>query len=592
MGLMRDSRGSSGRRKLTARPSRLNQRRLGTAERLRKRAETALERSEQRYRHLVENSLGLICTHDLTGTILSVNPAAATSLGYLPHEGPGRSLKDFLSPETRHLFDEYLKRVQENKTDAGLMRVRAKDGTERVWMYRNVVCEEPEGPAYVLGHALDVTERVLAERALRESQRLLADAYTELEDRVQQRTAELSFANSRLSDEIAERARLYQEAQEANRTKEEFLATLSHELRNPLNAILGWARILRKRSVDEYASHALAVIERNAEAQTRLIDDLLDVSRITSGKFSLNLEAVDLLNVVGAALDGVRPAAHAKSIQLIDRSEPARAVVLGDANRLLQVVSNLLSNAVKFTERGGTVTIELRRTDSEVSLTVTDTGVGVASDVLPFVFDRFRQADASSNRAHGGLGLGLAIVRHLVERHGGTVSADSAGIGKGARFTVNLPVQIATEAPPLHNRALPGVGESLQRARLVLIVDDQADARELATEIVRGLGADVMTAADSREALDVLARSTPHLLIADIGLPGEDGYELIRRVRALPPERGGRIPAIALTAYAHVDDRARALASGFQEHVVKPVDPDMLARAVAQALAAIPSIEV
>jgi CheY-like chemotaxis protein len=276
---------------------------------------------------------------------------------------------------------------------------------------------------------------------------------------------------------------------------------------------------------------------------------------------------------------------------LIERIDPGNAVVQGDPLRLQQVLANLLSNAVKFTQPGGSVTIEVRRNDFAVNLKVTDTGVGIAPEVLPFVFDRFRQADASSTRVHGGLGLGLAIVRHLVERHGGTVGAHSAGPGSGATFTVSLPVHTRAEQPREPDPARRGTeriassGEAL-RERLVLIVDDQADARELITEIVRGCGADVVAAASTREALDVLAKAAPQLLIADIALPGEDGYELIRRIRELPPERGGRIPAIAVTGYAGPRDRERALTAGFQQHVVKPVDPETLLEAIARALAA------
>jgi PAS domain S-box-containing protein len=721
--------------------------RIDSAESAQRRAEVARDQSERRYQLLVEHSLGLICVHDLDGGLLSVNPAAARSLGYEADEGTGRNLREFLAPETRHLFDGYLQRIREKGTDSGVMRVVAKDGSERMWLYQNVRYEEPGAPPYIIGHGLDITDRIRVEKALRQSQQALKRAYADLDARVQERTAELQHANDMLAflataseclaraldyestltglaslpvplladwtlihlanqdgtlrsitgnhsdprlepvlrqlaatgdgqlpatcwvarvietgqrevisdvatevgsflgpgrhSELAsqlglgslvivpflmagkkgtlslvsaepqrfppsdvaviedlvrrfqvaiDRVRLYREAQDANRLKEEFLATLSHELRTPVNAILGWARILRTRQLEGGVLQAVEVIERNARIQTRLIEDMLDVSRIVTGKLTFNLETLDLATVIVAALDSVRPAAQAKNIRLVEQIDPTTSPIQGDAHRLQQVIWNLLSNAIKFTPPGGVVTIALHGSRSRVEVTVTDTGAGIRREVLPFVFDRFRQADSSTTRSYGGLGLGLSIVRHVVELHGGTVEAHSAGEGQGATFRLELPVRDAsipegTEARrAVDEEAVSVVRERLLQGRRVLVVDDHADARELIGGILEASGASVITTASSREAFDALTRSAPDVLIADIGLPEEDGYALIRRIRRLDPDHGGTIPAIALTAYARTDDRDRALAAGFQRHVAKPVEPHALVRIVASTL--------
>ena len=558
-----------------------------------RRAEEARDESERRYRHLVEHSLGLICTHDLDGLILSVNPAAARSLGYEAHEGAGRSLRDFLVPDTRHLFDSYLHKIRQHGIASGLMRVVARDGTERVWMYHNIRYTEPGSKPYVLGHALDITDRVRAERALRDSEQALKRAYAELDQRVKERTTQLEHANERLRAEIGERERAEAmreraliQAQDANRLKEEFLATLSHELRTPLNAILGWARILSTRALEPATLRGLEVIERNARAQTRLIEDILDVSRIVTGKLILKLETIDLAVVIGAALDAVRPAAQAKGVRLAEDVEPTVHLVQGDAQRLQQVIWNLLVNAIKFTPAGGMVTTTLSRVRNHIEVTVRDTGVGIRNEVLPFVFDRFRQADSSTTRSHGGLGLGLAIVRHVLELHGGTVEARSAGEGKGATFRIELPAHTAPAidmAESDRDLAVAALGRLLE-GRRVLVVDDHDDARQLIAAIFESSGASVRTAGSSREAFEALLQSAPDVLIADIGMPEEDGYALVRRIRALDRDRGGSIPAIALTAYARVEDRERALAAGFQRHVTKPVEPQTLISIVAEVL--------
>ncbi|MBD1865282.1 MULTISPECIES: ATP-binding protein, partial [Trichocoleus] len=376
-----------------------------------------------------------------------------------------------------------------------------------------------------------------------------------------------------------------EELSRANRLKDEFLATVSHELRTPLNAMLGWSTMLRSRQLDEATTNrAIETIERNARAQNQLINDLLDVSRIITGKLRLNVRPVILVSVIEAAIDSIRPAAEAKDIRLQSVLDPNAGPLSGDSDRLQQVFWNLLSNAVKFTPKGGRVQIRLERINSHIEVTVSDTGQGISPEFLPYVFERLQQADSTTTRAHGGLGLGLAIVRHLVELHGGSVDATSAGEGKGATFMVNLPITIFRPEPTDMERVHPTVSDTaplLDTPRLdglkVLIVDDEIDARELLAMLLRQRGAVTTTVASAREALAIIIQSAfdqkPDVLVSDIGMPSEDGYTLIRQVRALAPEQGGRIPAIALTAYARTEDRIKALASGFQSHVPKPVEP-------------------
>lgn len=387
-----------------------------------------------------------------------------------------------------------------------------------------------------------------------------------------------------------ERARLLEEAKEANRIKDEFLSTMSHELRTPMTAILGWAHLLRANSFSaEDAAHALEVIERNARAQTKLIDDLLDISRIVTGKLRLDVQLVDLAAVIEAAVEATRPTAEAKSIRLQMLVDSQAGPVAGDRERLQQVVWNLLTNAIKFTPKGGRVQVRLERVDSHVEITVSDTGVGISAEFLPHVFDRFRQADGTTTRAHGGLGLGLSIVRQLVEMHGGTVCAESRGEGQGATFVVQLPLMVTRRTLDMHEPRHPTAGggnnsldcpPSLTGLR-ILVVDDEADTCDLIREVLERCGSEVTTAWSAAEALEAIGQSRPDVLISDIGMPEEDGYSLVGKVRALEVGSGERIPAIALTAYARVEDRVRALNAGFQVHVPKPVEPVELVAVVA-----------
>jgi PAS domain S-box-containing protein len=365
------------------------------------------------------------------------------------------------------------------------------------------------------------------------------------------------------------------DAESANRAKDEFLATLSHELRTPLNAIVGWAHLLKTGQLDDgQRSRAVDIIDRNAKAQSQIVADVLDVSRIVMGKLRLDVRPVALATVVAEAIDTLRPAAAAKEIQM-EVSLPGEERVSGDPDRLQQVIWNLMSNAIKFTPNGGRVRVGLRRADGHLDVVVEDTGAGIRPDFLPHVFERFRQSDSSSTRAHGGLGLGLALVRHLVELHGGTVSAESRGEGHGATFTVRLPLMLAEahERPEAPAVDLQGLS--------VLVVDDDGEARELVATALRHLGAQVRTAANVVEALADVDRHPPSVIVSDVEMAGEDGYQFIRRLRALTPEQGGTIPAAALTAHAQPDEVRRALEAGFQRHLAKPSAPDDIARAVA-----------
>jgi signal transduction histidine kinase/ActR/RegA family two-component response regulator len=423
----------------------------------------------------------------------------------------------------------------------------------------------------------------LTNQELEESRRRIQAINLELEQRVQERTAQLEASN-RTKDELLMREQIIRaDAEAANRAKDEFLSILSHELRTPLNAILGWSTMLRQKKLSEdKVARALETIERNAKSQAQLIEDILDISRIITGKLRLRVRPVNLVPVIESAIESVQLAAEAKSIRLQSVLDSEAGPLLGDADRLQQVVWNLLSNALKFTPKDGRVQISLQRVNSHVEITVSDTGAGISSDFLPFVFDRFSQHDSTTTRSYGGLGLGLAIVRQLVELHGGTVTVVSPGIGQGTTFTVKLPVMII-HLPPSDPEPLNSLVEPKGRFQAsptleglqILVVEDEADALELLSTILEKYGADVMAVTSVKEALTIIETASdrrPDVLVSDIGMPDEDGYSLIRKLRQLEAQRGGRLPAIALTAYARNDDRQQALLAGFQMHLTKPVD--------------------
>lgn len=519
----------------------------------RKLAEEALVESEDRYRDLVDNSHELMCTHDLEGRIISVNPWAARVLGYKQETLIGLDIREGLMPEYRDLFDDYLREIRENGFARGIMKVRTASGETRFWEYYNTLRTQGVESPIVRGMAHDVTERRQALKREKE-------------------------------------ARL--EAESANRLKDEFLATLSHELRTPLTAIIGWSKLLIDGEVEpDKQPKALETIARNARFQAQLIDDLLEVSRIITGKLPLEFSPCELRPVIEAVVEGLRPTAEAKAVRLELLLEPDVALIYGDVDRLRQVIWNLLSNAVKFTPRNGSVQVKLQRTKSHVVIAVRDSGEGIKPDFLPHVFERFSQADGSTTREHGGLGLGLAIVRHLVELHGGAVRAESPGEGLGSTFVVSLPLMEASDAqvqrPKFQGDDLVVADAkriahkpSLDGLRL-LIVDDEPDFRELVTLMLGRYGAVVKTAASAGEALVYVENWKPDVLVADIGMRDEDGYGLISKVRALSLERGGSTPALALTAYTRAEDRLHALSAGYQIHLAKPITGPELAAAVA-----------
>ena len=379
-------------------------------------------------------------------------------------------------------------------------------------------------------------------------------------------------------------------AEEADRLKDEFLATLSHELRTPLTSILGWASMIRNGEVEgSSATRAIETIERNARSQARLIDDLLDVSRIITGNLRLDLHPLNLAPIVETAIDALRPTADVKGIQLRTEFVSSDCLVKGDTNRLRQVIWNLLSNAIKFTQRGGVVAINLKCVGSTVRLAVADTGEGISAEFLPYVFDRFRQAEGSISRKQGGLGLGLAVVRHLVELHGGAIKAESLGLDQGSVFTVELPLAQERRDPARAEERKREVERRRSRSgavRLdgvhVLLVEDDDDSRKLLGTMLKRYGARVTSTKSAAEALNVFSGDVPHVLISDIGMPDEDGYEFIQKLRAFPPEKGGQTPAIALTGYASRKDKERALAAGYQQHIAKPIEQTDMIAAIAR----------
>jgi PAS domain S-box-containing protein len=510
----------------------------------------ALRISEDRYRDLVDNSHELICTHDLEGRVLSVNPWAAKVLGYPQDSLIGINIRDGLLPEYRAQFDEYLRTVITEGSARGVMKVRTATGEIRLWEYYNTLRTEGVAKPIVRGMAHDATERRQALKREKEAR---------------------------------------MEAEDANRVKDEFLSTLSHELRTPLTAIMGWADLLLHDEVEpKNRRQALETIFRNANSQCQLINDLLEVSRIITGKLRLEFVACELHSVIEAAAESIQPTAEAKGVRLQVLLEPHVGPVFGDRERLQQVVWNLLSNGVKFTHKGGLVQVTLQRINSHVEIVVKDSGMGIKPDFLPHVFDRFRQADGSTTRNYGGLGLGLAIVRHLVELHGGTAWAESGGENQGSQFTVRLPVMVANQEQVPEALKQPAVAAVEARERQpssltglrVLVVDDEIDARSLLTTMLERCGAQVVAVGSAREGLESVESWKPDVLVADIGMPVEDGYGLIKKVRALPKERGGQTPALALTAYARTEDRVRALSEGYQVHLAKPVDRYELAAVV------------
>ncbi len=530
---------------------------------LRRQMEMALRESEGRLRAVVEASPECVKIVDPDGGLVFMNPAG---IGMIEADAfasvKGACVFNLVAPEHRPEWLQRHARVCDGEKLSWEFEIIGIRGTRR-WMETHAVpLSLTDGRIGQLAVTRDVTARKTAEV---ERERLL---------------------------EAERAARAH--AERVSVVKDEFLATLSHELRTPLNAILGWTQILRASTagtdnVDSDLAEGLEVIERNTRVQAQLIEDLLDMSRIVSGKIRLDVQQVDLQDVVKAAVASVRHAADAKGIRLQVVIDPLPGPVRGDPGRLQQCVWNLLSNSIKFTPKGGRVQVTLERVNSHIEVCVIDDGEGINPEFLPHLFERFRQADASAARRHGGLGLGLSIVKQLVELHGGAVRARSPGEGSGAIFCVELPLMVvhSPKDAPLreHPSGVTNIAPIFDRPSLadvtVLAVDDEADALRLVKRVLEDCGARVLTAASAEEAMDWVVRARPDMIVSDIGMPGEDGYAFIRRVRALAPEQGGRTPAAALTAFARPEDRTRALRAGYQSHIAKPVDSAELAAVVA-----------
>jgi PAS domain S-box-containing protein len=533
----------------------------------RKRAEEGLRASETRHAAGVEAALDCIISMDHEGRVTEWNPAAERTFGYARDEALGRELAELIIPLSlreshRRGLAHYLATGEGPVVGKRLEITAVRKGGQEFPVELSITRLPSQGPPAFTGYVRDIGEQ----RRVEEERAIL------------------------LSAEQAARM----DAERASRTKDEFLATLSHELRTPLNAILGWATILKGGNSQLDADdlrQGLETIERNARVQTQIIEDLLDMSRIISGKVRLDVQRLSMEPVLRAAVETVTPAADAKGIRIQTVLDPLAGPVSGDPNRLQQVFWNLLTNAIKFTPKGGRVQVVLERVNSHLEVSITDTGEGIRPEFLPHVFDRFRQADPSTTRRHGGLGLGLSIVKQLIELHGGTVRAKSAGAGQGSTFTVSLPLTVVhpeydADAMRRHPRAGATAATPDEmcvkiEGLKVLVVDDEPDARTLLRRLLEDCGAVVTTAASAKEALEHLAVERPDVLVSDIGMPGEDGYSLIRRVRALETEGSGNIPAVALTAYARSEDRTRSILAGFQMHVAKPVEPTELVAVVA-----------
>jgi PAS domain S-box-containing protein len=515
--------------------------------------EETLRQSEERYRYLTESIPQLVWTANGSGVLLDVNQRWSSFTGLTLAQARAEGWTAVVHPDdVATLGRNWAIAQQEGTNYQAEGRMRRADGVYRWHLHQAVPLKDAEG-------------RVIK----------WFGTATDIEDKKQLEQQRINL----LSQEQAAR----EQAEAANRIKDEFLAVLSHELRSPLNPILGWSRLLQTRQFDsEGTNRALQTIERNAKLQAQLIEDLLDVSRILRGKLVLNVCPVNLVAVIESALETVRLAAEAKQIQIQTVLPTEQLSVSGDAARLQQIVWNLLSNAVKFTPDGGQIDVLLDRVDTYARIQVKDTGRGIQPSFLPYVFDYFRQEDGKTTRKFGGLGLGLAIVKHLAELHGGTVFAESLGEGQGATFAFQLPLMAANlESEPSPKDSSQVVDLSQLR---VLIVDDEADMRELGQFVLEQQGAQVSVAASAIEALQMFDRQPPDLLISDIGMPIMDGYMLIRQIRSRSPEQGGRVLAIALTAYAGEYDQRQALVAGFQQHLPKPVEPEVLVSTIAALL--------
>ena len=509
---------------------------------------------------VVESSDDAIISKNLDGTIRTWNSGAEHIFGYKAEEIIGKSILTLIPPERRAEEIEIIAKLERGERIDHFETIRVrKDGTQ---IHVSLTCSPVKDKNGNIVGASKIARDITQKKHIEEEREAL------------------------LVSERAARA----EAERTSLMKDEFLATLSHELRSPLNGILGWAQLLRTRKgISNEAQEGLSIIERNTRIQARLIDDLLDMSRITSGKLRIDVQEIDLEDMVRSTLASVRHSAEAKEIELHSIIDPFPEPFRGDPNRLQQCLWNLLNNAIKFTPKGGKVQIALQRIDGHIVISVHDSGIGIDADFLPHVFDRFQQADASTTRRHGGLGIGLAIVKNLVELHGGKVTAKSEGKDLGSTFSIELPLIVAHIQSDKYKGGLSGADHlgplaldhpSLKGIR-VLALDDECDATTIIKQILEECGAQVMIASSVAEAVKMVESERPDLILSDIGMPDEDGYTFIKRVRALPPEKGGHTPAAAITAFARTEDRTKALRAGFQSHIAKPFEPIELTAVVA-----------
>ena len=530
----------------------------------------ALEASRGRYADLFDFAPIGYMTIDTDGLVLEINLTGAAQLGPERSRIVGKPLRALVQLDEPDSMFVHLRSCSERRqmvtTELGF--TRKKDQSHLYVQVVSTPVVDHEGEVTACRTAVvDITERKLAERAREEA-----------------------LERERAATRALEQARAA--AEQASRLKDEFLGIVSHELRTPLNAILGWSHILSRRTDPAKVAHGLAVIRRNAEDQKRLVDDILDMSRIITGKLRAELKPMRIGRIVRAAVEAATPIANLKQVALVlDPHPQADPRVMADAERLQQVVGNLLSNALKFTPAGGRIDVTIETSGDVARVAVRDTGCGIDPSSMPWIFERFRQADSSSSRQYGGLGLGLAIVRHIAELHGGRVIGESEGAGRGATFVVELPVvgeEVGSSAPPPPQASVydleDRLGESLSQ-RLeglhVLVVEDDDDARSLAATVLEHEGAEVSVAASVAEGLAALAQSAPQVLVSDLAMPVEDGLSFILKIRALPPPLG-RVPAVAMTAHARAEDAKVALAAGYDEYLAKPVDPDALVLAVAR----------
>ena len=514
------------------------------------------EESTIRLAAIVASSNDAIIGKTLEGIITNWNDGACRIFGYTEEEVVGQPINILIPPDRQDEEPKIIERLKRGERVDHFQTVRVRKDGQKIDLSLTI-SPIRNAMGKIIGAskiARDITEHI---RLQEERERLLA---------------------------LAQSAR--EQAETANRVKDEFVATVSHELRAPLNAILGWSSMLlsdKLKGAD--ARRGLETIERNARLQAQLIEDILDVSRSISGKLRLDIKPVELISVIRAAVDAVRPAAEGKEIQLQLLLDPAADHIQADATRMQQIIWNLLANAIKFTPKGGFVQVKLDRVESRAQVTVTDTGEGISPDFLPYIFNRFQQGDGTTTRRHGGLGLGLAIAQHLVEMHGGTIEAASEGAGKGATFIVAFPLTaIRTPSgsfaspltPTAHESDANGKTPRSLKGLRILAIDDEPDVRDMLQTLLQDSGANVLTASSAQEGLEALAAWKPHIVISDIGMPGEDGYSLIRKIRALTPEQGSEVPAIALTGYVRVEERMRALEAGYQMFVPKPVETNEL----------------